>query len=134
MAREGVHPETPPVPFTPGWDLVGLRAELPAGAMPGGPGTEALLAYSTYALPLFRVGLGVAGFAYVVVFGLILSGRTLYPRWSGVVLPAVYVLIAFVLEPFVPLWAGVVLDAAGWNVAGAAMFGLSTAILWRRDA
>ncbi|HWR82734.1 MAG TPA: medium chain dehydrogenase/reductase family protein [Candidatus Deferrimicrobium sp.] len=24
MAREGVHPETPPVPFTPGWDLVGM--------------------------------------------------------------------------------------------------------------
>ena len=23
MAREGVHPETPPLPFTPGWDLVG---------------------------------------------------------------------------------------------------------------
>ena len=23
MMREGVHPETPPVPFTPGWDLVG---------------------------------------------------------------------------------------------------------------
>lgn len=23
MAREGVHPETPKVPFTPGWDLVG---------------------------------------------------------------------------------------------------------------
>ena len=21
MARQGVHPETPPVPFTPGWDL-----------------------------------------------------------------------------------------------------------------
>jgi NADPH2:quinone reductase len=24
MAREGIHPETPPVPFTPGWDLVGV--------------------------------------------------------------------------------------------------------------
>jgi NADPH:quinone reductase len=24
MAREGVHPETPKVPFTPGWDLVGV--------------------------------------------------------------------------------------------------------------
>src|SRR5437762_9384808 len=24
MAREGIHPETPPVPFTPGWDLVSL--------------------------------------------------------------------------------------------------------------
>ncbi|MBI2750516.1 MAG: zinc-binding dehydrogenase [Burkholderiales bacterium] len=24
MAREGVHLETPPVPFTPGWDLVGV--------------------------------------------------------------------------------------------------------------
>ena len=23
MMREGIHPETPPVPFTPGWDLVG---------------------------------------------------------------------------------------------------------------
>jgi len=23
MAREGIHPESPPVPFTPGWDLVG---------------------------------------------------------------------------------------------------------------
>jgi hypothetical protein len=111
-----------------------LRAELAVGAMPGGPGTEALLAYSTYALPLFRIGLGVAGLAYVIVFGLILSGRTLYPRSSGVVLPAVYVLLAYVLEPFVPLRVGVVLDAAGWNVAGAAMFGLSTVILWSRDA
>src|SRR5438477_6559261 len=24
MAREGIHPETPKVPFTPGWDLVGV--------------------------------------------------------------------------------------------------------------
>jgi NADPH:quinone reductase-like Zn-dependent oxidoreductase len=24
MAREGIHPETPPVPYTPGWDLVGM--------------------------------------------------------------------------------------------------------------
>jgi len=24
MAREGIHPETPAVPFTPGWDLVGV--------------------------------------------------------------------------------------------------------------
>lgn len=24
MAREGVHPETPQIPFTPGWDLVGV--------------------------------------------------------------------------------------------------------------
>src|SRR5262245_4729492 len=23
MAREGIHPETPRVPYTPGWDLVG---------------------------------------------------------------------------------------------------------------
>lgn len=31
LAREGVHPETPPVPFTPGWDLVGLVDQLGAG-------------------------------------------------------------------------------------------------------
>ncbi len=28
MAREGVHPETPPLPFTPGWDLVGVVDQL----------------------------------------------------------------------------------------------------------
>jgi len=28
MAREGIHPETPKVPFTPGWDFVGLVDKL----------------------------------------------------------------------------------------------------------
>jgi NADPH:quinone reductase-like Zn-dependent oxidoreductase len=28
MAREDIHPETPPVPFTPGWDLVGVVDEV----------------------------------------------------------------------------------------------------------
>jgi NADPH2:quinone reductase len=31
MAREGIHPETPPVPFTPGWDLVGAADRLGGG-------------------------------------------------------------------------------------------------------
>jgi len=31
MAREGVHPETPKVPFTPGWDLVGVVDRLGNG-------------------------------------------------------------------------------------------------------
>jgi NADPH2:quinone reductase len=31
MMREGVHPETPPVPFTPGWDLVGVVDSFGAG-------------------------------------------------------------------------------------------------------
>jgi NADPH2:quinone reductase len=36
MAREGIHPETPRVPFTPGWDLVGVVDRLG----PGVPGIE----------------------------------------------------------------------------------------------
>ena len=32
MAREGVHPETPAVPYTPGWDLVGEVDRLGDGA------------------------------------------------------------------------------------------------------
>jgi NADPH2:quinone reductase len=32
MAREGVHPETPRVPYTPGWDLVGVVDRLGDGA------------------------------------------------------------------------------------------------------
>jgi NADPH2:quinone reductase len=38
MAREGVHPETPRVPFTPGWDLVGVVDRLGddvSGVKPG---------------------------------------------------------------------------------------------------
>jgi NADPH2:quinone reductase len=31
MAREGVHPETPKAPFTPGWDLVGVVDRLGEG-------------------------------------------------------------------------------------------------------
>ena len=31
MAREGIHPETPAVPFTPGWDLVGAIDKLGEG-------------------------------------------------------------------------------------------------------
>jgi len=31
LAREGIHPETPPVPFTPGWDLVGIIDRLGDG-------------------------------------------------------------------------------------------------------
>jgi NADPH:quinone reductase-like Zn-dependent oxidoreductase len=32
MMREGIHPETPPLPFTPGWDLVGVVDRLGEGA------------------------------------------------------------------------------------------------------
>ena len=38
MAREGIHPETPPVPYTPGWDLVGEVDRLGNGVSGIGPG------------------------------------------------------------------------------------------------
>ncbi len=38
MAREGIHPETPRVPFTPGWDLVGVVDRLGAGVSAIEPG------------------------------------------------------------------------------------------------
>lgn len=38
MAREGTHPETPPVPFTPGWDLVGVVDRLGEGVSGIEPG------------------------------------------------------------------------------------------------
>src|SRR5215472_6735679 len=31
LAREGIHPETPRVPFTPGWDLIGMVDRIGAG-------------------------------------------------------------------------------------------------------
>jgi NADPH:quinone reductase-like Zn-dependent oxidoreductase len=38
MMREGVHPETPRVPFTPGWDLVGVVDRLGDGSSEVAPG------------------------------------------------------------------------------------------------
>jgi len=38
MARQGIHPETPPVPYTPGWDLVGEVERLGNGVSGVEPG------------------------------------------------------------------------------------------------
>jgi NADPH2:quinone reductase len=38
MAREGIHPETPRIPFTPGWDLVGVVDRLGDGTSGIEPG------------------------------------------------------------------------------------------------
>jgi len=51
MAREGIHPETPPVPFTPGWDLVGVVDRLGPGVSRLDPGqiVAALPIHGAYA-------------------------------------------------------------------------------------
>jgi NADPH2:quinone reductase len=51
MAREGIHPETPPIPFTPGWDLVGVVDQLSDGVSGIGPGqvVAALPIHGAYA-------------------------------------------------------------------------------------
>jgi NADPH:quinone reductase-like Zn-dependent oxidoreductase len=38
LMREGVHPETPPLPFTPGWDLIGVVDRLSEGVTGVEPG------------------------------------------------------------------------------------------------
>jgi len=38
MAREGIHPETPQVPYTPGWDLVGVVDQVGNGVSSVEPG------------------------------------------------------------------------------------------------
>jgi len=51
MMREGIHPETPRLPFTPGWDLVGVVDRLGAGVSGIEPGrvVAALPIYGAYA-------------------------------------------------------------------------------------
>ena len=51
MMREGIHPETPRLPFTPGWDLVGVVDRLGAGAPGIAPGqtVAALPIHGAYA-------------------------------------------------------------------------------------
>jgi len=51
MMREGIHPETPPLPFTPGWDLVGVVDRLGDGVTGIEPGqiVAALPIHGAYA-------------------------------------------------------------------------------------
>jgi NADPH2:quinone reductase len=51
MMREGIHPETPPLPFTPGWDLVGVVDRLGDGVSGIEPGQRvaALPIHGAYA-------------------------------------------------------------------------------------
>jgi NADPH2:quinone reductase len=51
MMREGIHPETPKLPFTPGWDLVGVVDRLGEGASGIEPGqlVAALPIHGAYA-------------------------------------------------------------------------------------
>ena len=51
LMREGVHPETPPLPFTPGWDLIGMVDRLSDGISGLEPGqiVAALPISSAYA-------------------------------------------------------------------------------------
>ena len=51
MMREGIHPETPRLPFTPGWDLVGVVDRLGPGVSGSEPGqlVAALPIHGAYA-------------------------------------------------------------------------------------
>ena len=51
MMREGIHPETPPLPFTPGWDLIGVVDRLGEGVSGIEPGqmVAALPIFGAYA-------------------------------------------------------------------------------------
>lgn len=54
MAREGIHPETPRVPYTPGWDLVGLVDSLGHGV------AEFQVGQLVAAMPIFGAYAGYA--------------------------------------------------------------------------
>src|SRR6516225_6425803 len=54
LAREGAHPETPHVPYTPGWDLVGTIDQLGEGVtgLECGQSVAAMPIYGCYAISL----------------------------------------------------------------------------------
>jgi len=70
---------------------------------------------------------------YFLVFVLILLGQSSYPRWAGVAMPFLFVVIAFPPFAHLPVWATAILGPARWNIGGAAAFAASTAILWNHD-
>jgi NADPH2:quinone reductase len=84
MAREGVHPETPRVPYTPGWDLVGVVDRLGDGVSGIEPGQRvaALPIHGAYAefvcLPHRELVPVPAGLDVAEAVSVILNGITAY--------------------------------------------------------
>ena len=84
MAREGIHPETPPVPFTPGWDLVGVVDRLGDGVSAIEPGqiVAAMPIHGAYAefvcLPQRELVSVPSGFDAAEAVSLILNYITAY--------------------------------------------------------
>jgi NADPH2:quinone reductase len=84
MAREGIHPETPRVPFTPGWDLVGIVDLLGPGVSGTEPGriVAALPIHGAYAefvcLPQSELVAVPAGLEPAEAVSLVLNYITAY--------------------------------------------------------
>ncbi|MFO0968627.1 MAG: medium chain dehydrogenase/reductase family protein [Gemmataceae bacterium] len=84
MAREGVHPETPRVPYTPGWDLVGVVDRLGDGVCGIAPGQRvaALPIHGAYAeficLPQRELVPAPTGLDVAEAVSVILNGITAY--------------------------------------------------------
>ena len=95
-----------------------------------GANQQAEFAFSHYAQPVLWIGLLVVGTACVVVMGLILMNKTLYPRWAVLVSPLVFGVLVWSGAPHALGPFGAVLRAAGWNVAGTLSLAVSTMILW----
>ena len=88
MMREGVHPETPPLPFTPGWDLIGVVDRLGDGVSGIEPGQ--IVAYGlTSSLRGGRLASGRPGrrhrFRGIAIFGLYIAVGWLLPSRKRVV-------------------------------------------------
>src|SRR5947207_6034950 len=84
MARQGIHPETPRVPFTPGWDLVGVVDRLGDGVSGIEPGQRvaALPIHGAYAefvcLPQRELVPVPSGLDAAEAVSVILNGITAY--------------------------------------------------------
>ena len=92
MMREGIHPETPSLPFTPGWDLVGVVDQLGDGVsgLERGQMVAALPIHGAYAefvcLPqrdLVPVPAGLdSSEAVCLILNYITAGRTSFGWWK----------------------------------------------------
>ena len=84
MMREGIHPETPVLPFTPGWDLVGVVDRLGSGVSGGERGdiVAALPIHGAYAefvcLPHYEVFPVPSGLDAAEAVSLVLNYVTAY--------------------------------------------------------
>jgi len=113
------------------WAAKGLALKFCYGQ--GAPCSEVLAATKSYWTLAYNVGAIPGYIGALLLLGLVVAGKTYYPRWTAITNPAVLLALSPLAER-VPSPLGAILVGGSTNLAIALFFLVSVATTWNRKS